>query len=189
MIIGYSISGEDNDSFMCSSADEILENMENLSVCSQCGYRTNYFYINNNFKVSRRVYDLSSTYDGYTIVSRKFKEFCDRKGYKNIEFKELDKDPDFFALIALKVIEYDTDRNNPQYENYCEACSNYESVIGPSPIYLKGITEPLADGFYRTDILFASGNEKSPLIIIGPETKEAILKEGFKGIDFEKIIA
>ena len=173
---------------MCSSADEVHENMEGLHVCSKCGYRTDFFYINRKFRVSRRVYDLSCTYDGYTIVSRKFKEFCDRKEYKYIEFKEFDKDYDFFALFPVNVVEYDTDRNKPQYENYCESCGNYESVIGPSPIYLKGVTEPLADGFYRTDIMFASGNEKSPLIIIGPETKETILKEGFKNIYFEKII-
>ena len=189
MIIGYSISGDDNDSFMCSSADVVHENMEGLSVCPKCGYRTDFFYINRNFRVSRRMYDLSSTYDGYNIVSRKFKEFCVRKGYNSIEFKGFDADPDFFALMPLTIVEFDTDRNEPRYENYCEECGNFESVVGPFPVYLKDVSKPLADGFYRTDLLFASGNEKSPLTIIGPNIKDAILREGFKNISFEEIIA
>ena len=189
MIIGYSITGYDNDSFMCSSADEVLQDMDGLAVCPKCGYRTDFFYINSHFRASRRTYDLSSTYDGYTIVSRKFKEFCQRRGYEKLDFKGFEADPDFFALMSATIVEFDSDRSKPRFEDYCDACGNYESIVGPSPIYLKDISTPLADSFYRTDLLFASGNEKHPLIIIGPDTKAAILCEGFKNIDFEEIVA
>ena len=102
MIVGYSITGDDNDSFMCSSADEVLENMKGLSVCPVCKYRTDFFYINKNFKMSRRNKDFSSTYDGYDIVSRKFKEFCERRGYENIDFRGLKNEPDFFVVFSTK---------------------------------------------------------------------------------------
>lgn len=187
MNIGYSISGPDNDSFMCSSTDVVHENMHGLSVCPECGYRDDFFYINRKFRVKRRVYDFSSTYDGYSIISRKFKEFCERRKYQNIVFAEFENDPDFFALIPLTVLAFDVEGNKPRYEGYCGKCGNYESVIGPFPVYLKNIDKPLKEGIYRTDLLFGSGNDKSPLILIGPGTKEAILSEGFKDIDFESI--
>ena len=49
------------------------------------------------------------------------------------------------------------------------------------------IKEPLLDGFYQSDLWFASGNEKSPIIIISPITKEKLDRENFKTICMNKI--
>lgn len=183
MIIGYEISGYDNDSNMTGSCDKLFPELTTIPKCEKCGYRTDYQYTNIEFKLRRKTMDFSSTYDGITIVSLKFKEFCNRYGYKNLEFIPLPKTPNFFQFIIIdNVLKYSASNK----ENFCDKCGQFESVVGPS-IILEELEEPLADGFYQSDLWFASGNEKSPKMIISPLTKEKLALEKFKTICLNKI--
>jgi hypothetical protein len=182
MIIGYAISPQhNNDSYMFLPSDA------NLPKCPKCGYVTNFDYISPLFKLNKRKYDVSDTYDLRFIVSLKFKEFCVKNNYKGIEFKKLPNDPGFFKLEVKNIIKFDTEKVKLRYYKYCEKCHNYESITPGYPIFLKGINKKLADGFYATDVHFASANEKSPIFVIGIETYEKMKKEKFKGIFFSKV--
>ena len=182
MIIGYQISGYDNNSYMTGSCEKLFPEV-NVPKCDKCGYRTDFRYTNKDFVLKRKTMDFSSTYDGITIVSLKFKEFCNRNGYKNLEFIELPRTPNFFQFhVNGNIIEY----NAGLKENFCETCGQYESIVAPS-MKRENITEQLSDGFYQSDLWFASGNEKSPIIIISPTTREKFKTEKFKNICFAKI--
>jgi hypothetical protein len=182
MTIGYEISGYDNGSFMTGSCEKLLD-LPFLPKCDECGYRTDYRYTNKEFKLMRKTLDFSSTYDVVTIVSLKFKEFCNRYGYKNLVFIELPKSPYFFQFyIEGNFLQYDATLK----ENFCSNCKLYESVIGPS-LNVDNFTNLLEDGFYQSDLWFASGNEKSPVLIISPATKENLAKEKIRNICFTKI--
>src|SRR6185436_17042918 len=95
MIIGYEVTGYDNDSYMTGSCEKLFD-LPFLPRCDKCGYRTDYRYTNKDFKLKRKTLDFSSTYVGVTIVSLKFKEFCIRYGYKNLVFIDLPKSPNYF---------------------------------------------------------------------------------------------
>ncbi|EMN48462.1 hypothetical protein LEP1GSC088_1532 [Leptospira interrogans str. L1207] len=56
-----------------------------------------------------------------------------------------------------------------------------------TPVFLKGISSRLDRGFYRTDLQFGSGNEKSPILIVGPQTKEELISKKFTGITFQEV--
>jgi len=78
--LGFLLRGESNDSYMCSSSSRIhLADAPDLPVCESCGYRTDFEYTSKSFRVNRRIYDFSATYDGACIVSLKSKEFCLRR--------------------------------------------------------------------------------------------------------------
>ena len=182
MIIGYEITGYDNDSYMTGSCKELFD-LPFLPKCDKCGYRTDYRYTNKEFQIKRKTLDFSSTYDGVTIVSLKFKEFCIRYNYRNLEFIDLPKSPYFFQFFVKdNFIKY----NARLKENLCDKCGQYESIVGPS-MQLDNFAKPLEDGFYQSDLWFAGGNEKSPVIIISPTTKEKLTKEKFKNICLDKI--
>jgi hypothetical protein len=187
-IIGYNLYGPDNDSYMSASCDNILEELDNVPTCNGCGYRTDYTYANNNFKIKKRNYDISYTYDGVCIVSLTFKEFCKKNKYSNIIFKELPREEKFYQFIVENELEFDYTRRETKLINYCESCGFYENVIGSIPTFLKDIINPLDDGFYRSDLLFGSRNEKSPLIIISPFTKELLDNEKLKGVEYKEIM-
>lgn len=183
MIIGYWISGYDNDSYMTGCCDRLFPEAGNVPKCEKCGYRTDYRYTNLDFRLKRKTMDFSSTYDGITIVSLKFKEFCLRYGYDNLRFVELPESPGFFQFyVEGNIIEYDAGES----ERLCDACGLYESIVQPI-IKCNGTTEPLSDGFYQSNLWFGSGNEKSPLTIISPATKEKLAREKLKNICMNKI--
>lgn len=179
----YSISGYDNDSFMCSSVDRVFENTDGLEVCPACGYRTNFNYINSDFRVKRRTNDISYTYDGYCIVSLKFKEACERAHFKSLQFSQLPGDKEYFHLVPSCVVEFDTEKRNTRFKKKCETCGNFESVVGANPAFIKG---ELTSDICRTNILFGSGNAKHPLILVSSKVKETFEREKLKGVIFEE---
>jgi hypothetical protein len=184
MIIGYEISGYDNNSYMTGNWNGFLPEIQTIIPhCHECGYRVDYRFTNPYFKLRRKTLDFSSTYDGVDIVSLKFKEFCIRNEYKNLKFTKLPLVPNFFQFS----VEENTLKYNFSFrENLCEKCGQYESVVGPS-LNIDDINEILKDGFYKSDLWFASGNEKSPVIVIAPSTKKKLEKENFKNLCLKQI--
>lgn len=180
----YSLSGYDNDSYMCSSTDRVFEEMESLEVCPKCGYRTDFEYINKNFRVKRRTNDISYTYDGYCIVSLKFKEACERAHLQSVQFTKLPGDKEYFHLKSACIVEFDTEKRKTRFENKCEECGNYESTVGATPAFIKG---ELASDICRTDIMFGSGNAKHPMILISEKAKEVFEREKLNGVLAEEV--
>jgi len=183
---GFSIGGYDNNSHMCATADKVFENMPGLETCLSCGFKIDFTYINKDFNLRKKVNDLSFTYDGYCIVSLKFKEACNRHNIAGADFIALPKENGYFFFRPNRIIEFDHQKRKTRFENMCEECGNYESVTGNKPAYIKG---NLTAGFFRTDILFGSGNEKSPLIIVSEQIKYILEQEKIKGVIYAKISA
>jgi hypothetical protein len=131
----------------------------------------------------KRNADGSSTYDSYFIVTDRFKEFCLNEGYPGLEFREFDNDKSHFNFIVKRIVKFDAIRRDTTFEKLCSACKHYESVVGATASYLLR-SKPLRDGFYRTDLLFGSGDTKSPVIIVASETKAKLEKAKLKGLTF-----
>ncbi|MDR1518467.1 MAG: hypothetical protein LBS52_10375 [Dysgonamonadaceae bacterium] len=60
-------------------------------------------------------------------------------------------------------------------------------------INLEKLQEPLKDGFYQSDLWFASRNVKHPIMIIAPETYEKLkdekmMKDNQARICYRKIV-
>lgn len=175
-VVGYTLDGQDNDSYMFR--DNSL-----LSRCEGCGYRLELSPTNPNYVLKNCSEDISATYDGQTIASKAFKDFCERNEYRGINFGVFDNDPRHFHFIVMPEVKFDAIRRKTRLENLCPQCGNYESVVGAKPAYLL-ITEPLDDGFYRSDLLFASGNGKHPINLVGIETKAKLEVTDLKGLEF-----
>jgi hypothetical protein len=174
----------DNDSNMCGSTDRLFDGLNGLAVCAKCGYKTDPFYINPAFRVKRRVYDVSYTYDGYQIVSRKFKEACLRAKLTGVGFQELPADSEFFHLKPTAVVSFDGERSHTSFLRRCPACSHFRDIVGLNPACLK--SAPTTD-LSRTDLLFGSGNEMHPLIILSETAKDVIQRERLIGIRFDSV--
>src|SRR4051812_34440919 len=94
--VGLSVDGHDNDSFMLPENDVKL-------ICSSCESKLDDAYINPEFKLVRRNLDISTTYDGYTIVSEKFRRFCDDHEIAKIVLMPLASCPGFYNLQVKNI--------------------------------------------------------------------------------------
>jgi hypothetical protein len=188
MNIGYTIIGQDNDSYMCASCDRVFSDMPGLNVCPDCGYRTDFAYTNPTFTLTRTKFDLSHTYDGACIVSERFREFCVRHQFESLEFRTLPRAKGLYHFFAHRVVPFDASARKTCFGALCPTCGFHESVTGATPSFLK-VSAPLPDGFSRSDLLFGSRNAKSPLIFVGTNTKELLDHECFRGICFKSAMS
>lgn len=185
MIIGYTLEGQDNDSYMLNN-----QGHPDVSTCPQCGFMKDFnTYHNPFYKIKIKTYDFSHPYDVGTIISLKFKEFCVREKYTGIIVKEFERQPNFYQLIVNNVVPLDFERSEPDLLDFCPMCKNYREAVGSMHTFLKDVKDELPDGFYRTDLLFGEGNNKNALIIVGPSTTHKLKREGMKGLDLEPIFS
>jgi|SRR5580692_6417890 hypothetical protein len=179
MILGYVIDVQDNGYEMLSGI--------NLNKCANFSdiYKLN--LINENFKLTKKIKHISTTYDNFTIVSDKFKEFCLKEKYKGLEFVNLPKSPGFYWFKIKNVLKVDVIARKTQFLNFNKNCNGFEEIIGANPVCLK-TKKCLQDAIFRSDICFGSGYRKSPIEIVGEITMEKMVATGFKEIYFEKIL-
>lgn len=182
MVTSYCLYGQDNDSWMLDDGKP----SDGLR-CPKCGLLTDFNYSNPFYKLKKSTYDYSHPYDIGIIVSTKFKEFCVRENYSNIEFKELERSPGFFQFYAKRILKVDAQRSGTTFSKYCDVCKNYEEVIGSNPLYLQ-TNSKVDEGFYRTDLIFGSRNGKNPIIIIDPSLQQKLKREKLKGLVFRHIV-
>jgi hypothetical protein len=178
MLLGYDFYFYDNKKRM----------FKNIKL-DRCAAYSDIYTINqiNPFLKKKTKKHLSTTYDGFKIVSEIFKSFCENENYPGLEFVPLPKSPGFYWFKAHNIIEYDSQSYGLRFINYNEDCKGYEEIIGASPVCLKKRI-PIPDGFFRTDICFGSFESKSPVILIGVETLRKLKLAGFKGIDASEIL-
>lgn len=159
------------------------------ATCPRCGRKTDPEYVNPKFKAKRRRWDISATYDGYDIVSKRFRAFCLKYCWQGMTFVPLPADTDFLVLRLSKVLPLDAKRCGVTFEDRCPMCRAFYNVIGASPVYLRDVTEPIPEGFFRSDLEFASGPEQHPLILVGIGTAEKLRKQKFQKLDLEAVEA
>ncbi len=175
-VVGYTLQGQFNDTYMFR--DNSL-----LAKCEGCGYRLDFSPTNPQYILRKGKEDFSATYDGQRIVTRAFKDFCEENRYKGVVFRNFENDPDHFHFIVIPEVKFDAPRRKTRFENLCPQCGNYESIVGAKPAYLL-IGQAMEDGFYRTDLIFATGNEKHPVLLVGMETKSKLEAANLKGLEF-----
>lgn len=176
--IGYTFTGYDNDTYM-------FEDDSCLDKCPACGYRTEFIVHNPKYALGRkgRNSDISATYDGQLIVSKKFRDICVSAGVRNVIFDEFENEPNFFHLNVTEILRFNPDCAKTRFIKKCSVCGNFESVVGikPACFFVDG---PVPFGIYRSDVAFASGNEKHPLIVISFEIFDIFNQAGLKGLAF-----
>ena len=200
--IAYLLSGPDNDSYMLgeetrkATAEErdffswrfVKDGEQHPATCPKCGRKIDPAYIDPDFRLSNKRLDFSSTYDGYTIVSNKFKAFCEGHEVKDIEFSVLPSQPRHYRFVAHNVLNIDTAGSRGlRFLYWCDICDKYAGVFGTANLRFEGVDSPITQGIFRSDLEFAQAHEQAPLIVVGVELTAAMKVAGLKGLCFEKV--
>lgn len=179
-IIGSQLSGQDNGTFMFNDPDT-------PSRCEDCGWWLDQQATNSNYIAKKGKRDIGYTYDGQIIVSSMFRAFCLSQGYDGIEFRPFLWYPEHFHFVVEHQVAFDAETVGTRFEKRCASCGQWESIVGTYPCTLKQ-SEALSDGFHRTDLMFASNNEKHPLVLVGLETRDKLKAAGLRGLEFSPVV-
>lgn len=178
-LIGYSIMRHDSEVRM-------FRDDSDLPKCPKCGRRRDPFAHNPNFRLRRRRFHIYGTYDGQAVVSRALREFCLERRYGGLEFLAFDEDPEHYHLIVHNILPFDAQRRRTRFEGRCPECGEFHCVVGATPGFLK-MHDVVGAGIWRSDLLFACDNEKSPIIIVSPSTMLEMKQAGLAGLVFRPV--
>ena len=200
MILAYAIDAQDDDSYMLGEDTYRpldpgdfhdwrfgVNGLPHPATCATCGRKTDLNFVNGEFRVHQRRRDLTSTYDGYLLASKIFREHCVARRYPGVEFVPLPADEDFFWLRSHRTVRFDAARRGTRREKLCKGCGSYFDVVGANPIFLADVSTPLTDGFYRTDIEFGSGHTQNPIVLAGVHTAAELQALNLRGLEFEAV--
>lgn len=177
--VAKTLHGSDEYGFMYD------ENSPNL--CPVCG-NTLKQIPNINYKVKKKRGSLLTTYDGYEIVSEKFREFCLINKYPDLLFVPLMNSPGFYFFSSQRIYKIDAVRREVQFINKRECCGSYDEIIGASPAYKYPLFEMDTDDFIcRTQYLFGTKDRKGPVFVVGLQTVVKMKEFGLKDLYFRDV--
>jgi len=82
----------------------------------------------------------------------------------------------------IERIAFDAERRKTRFEEFCDECHRYFSVVGAIPVFLVGQAAPLPEHVVGTDLEFGSGDAQRPLVIVGPGLGESLASRGLSGL-------
>ena len=176
IIIAKILSGKDMDYMfldqatrqgLCSVCHNLLEQIPDL-----------------NAKIKRKKGDFFVTYDGFTLVSQKFKDFCDERHYPNLTYKEMKNMPGLYYFMPNNVFRIDTSMLH--LCNFNECCNSFDSIVGG---VIKAIDFKVEtnDFICRSNFFMGSRHRKGPCIIVGLETAKKMRDFGLKDVYFHDV--
>jgi hypothetical protein len=132
--------------------------------------------------------DVCSTYDNMTVVTERFVEACHARSIPGVTFHRFTagRTRHYYFVEAPRVLECDL-RGRTRFEDPCEACGQYASIVGGVPPFLAG-SGPVPPGFSRTDTAFGSGRARRPWLVIDAQTAEYFDSLRFRGIHLMPIL-
>ena len=130
-------------------------------------------------------YNFSYSYDGVLVATRRVKELIEGEGLVGMTFRPLQRD--LFAARPSAVVAFDAKGRGTRFENKCDTCVSYESVVGATPIMLRAGEGVGANAFARTDLEFGSNDEKTPMVLCGDEVASALKKSKLRGVDVVRV--
>ena len=141
-----------------------------------------------HYKVAKKRADILCTYDGFYIVTEKFKEFCNENKYPNITFIALADSIGYYFFMPHDIYELDYIHRKVQFLNKRVCCGSYDEIIGASPAYkLSSFSTESDDFINRSEYYFGTKGCKAPLIIIGLKTQQKVKAFGLKGISYDNV--
>jgi len=180
-IIGFGITGLDN-------GTTFIGDKSRLACCPTCGARYDFFVHNPEYHMGRkRRSDLLFTYDDVPIITQRFRDFVEINGYPGVHSLPFKNDMARFHLVVDSVVPYDQTAPGLEMEEFCKTCQRYNSVATGTEGLILDTNAPLDDGFYRSDLVFGHGHNKTALIVVGMKTRDKMEEYGLKGVCFQPV--
>jgi hypothetical protein len=175
-ILAFTMSGADNGAHMLGSVDR-LRDPAGVPVCSECGFKTDFEYVNAGLRIKQKRTALSFTYDGYPIANDALRRTIEELGY-DVKWVELAGTKGSFVMQPRETVDIDPTILNR--DTLCPDCGNYYSLCG-SVLLPAEVNEPLPRGIYATDQRLGSGNAKHRKILVAFETWTELI-DGFSSL-------
>ena len=172
----YEVSGQHNNtSFITEATQE--------PVCPGClNLKDKWSLALQGKKIKRRNLDVSYTYDGFMVVSRRFLELYRAHRLVGLRINPLPDDREFAVVRPTESVPFDEEATLTEYEDQCPVCGQWDSITCVDPIYVRKSARVEPGSFVRTDFEFATHEEKTPIVICREHVREILEAGDLKGL-------
>ncbi len=195
-VLAFELTGHDDGSYMLGNdtfkplagASEWRfgrNGVPHTATCRECGGKVNHEYVDPGYRVKKRRRDITTTYDGYTLVSSRLCRVLTENGASSHDFVRLPADQDFFWLRPQSVLRYSAmQRSRP-----CAVCGNFADEVVPVPEFASTLSEQIASGVFRSSIEFGSTPLKSFKVVVGANAGTALSAASFVGVELTPVLS
>jgi hypothetical protein len=142
------------------------------------------------YRIKRKRYHLSGSYDGFIVVSQSFKDLYEASNWHGLIFYPIPKNKGFYLTECTETVNVNQMARPVDFEDKCNECGQYMGVYGSIPAYIDAtlIQKMKPYIFYRSDLEFGYDYEQSYGLFASEEiaivliAKRLIIKEDFREI-------
>ena len=108
------------------------------------------------YKIKRKKYHLSVSYDGFKVVSQEFKDLYEISSCQGLVFYPVPKSKGFYLIECFQQVVLNEAKRPIEFESKCNECGLYMGVYGSVPPYIDAdVFQKLKPNtFYRSNLEF-----------------------------------
>ena len=133
-----------------------------------------------SYRIKRKKYHLSSSYDGFNTVSQSFKNLYETLNWQGLVFYPITKNKGFYLIECVEVVVVNKTERPIEFEHKCNECNQYMGVYGSVPAYINSseIQKMKPNTFYRSDFEFGYDFEQNYSLFASEEITTVLKAEG-----------
>lgn len=129
------------------------------------------------YKVKRKKYHLSCSYDGFKVVSQDFKHLYESSKWQGLVFYAITKSKGFYLVECTEIVEINESKSTVVQESKCADCGLYMGTYMKGFVSLNSsdIQRMKPNTFYRSNLEFGNDFEKGYSIFASEEITNTLI--------------
>ena len=130
------------------------------------------------YKIKRRKYHLSSSYDGFKVVSQEFKNLYEISDWQGLIFYPIPRNRGFYLIECSQQVVINETKRPIEFENKWNECGLYMGVYGSIPPYIDTdvIQKLKSNTFYRSNLEFGYDFEQGYSLFASQEITDKLIE-------------
>ena len=169
----------DNDSYLLNVSKV---DRHNYITCPTCGIILNKRNLIEKhlpaYKIKRKKYHLSGSYDDFKMVSQEFKDLYEFSGWQGLVFYPIPKSKCFYLIECSQQVVINEVKRSIEFENKCNECGLYMGVYGSIPSFIDAdVFQKLKPNtFYRSNLEFGNDFEQGYSLFASQEITDKLIE-------------
>ena len=130
------------------------------------------------YKINRKKYHLSGSYDGFKVVSQEFRDLYKASDWQGLVFYPIPKSKGFYLIECFQQVVINETKRPIEFENKCNECGLYMGVYGSVPPYMDAdvIQKLNPNTFYRSNLEFGYDFEQGYSLFASQEITDKLIE-------------
>lgn len=173
----YSFELYDNDSYLLEVDKVDRHKYTTCDICHMIFNKRSLIETHlSSYRIKRKKYHLSASYDGFDAASQFFKDLYEISNWQGLIFYPIPKSKGFYLIECTEVVNVNQIERPVEFEGKCNKCGQYIGIYGSVPSYIdfSKIQKMKPNTFYRSDLEFGHDFEQGYSLFASEKITEVL---------------